>query len=285
MIKIIALDLDGTLLNEEKNISEETLKELRRVQKLGVKIVINTGRNYSGAVASIGRYNLGCDYLVSSGAEYRDADGKLIKSIEMNRAEFAEIYSIISEYGLAARFCTAENDYIVGSSDNVADILKKEVEMFFTKDFDTFSKSELFKTYLEHTIPVESIDKLIDMKIPIYKIFTSDNNIEALDNINHRIAKFTDVVSASSYRTNIELTHIDAQKGIALEHYAKENNCTNDEVMAFGDSMNDYSMLSMDFGYTVAMENAEETIKTVSKYTTLSNENDGVAFMLKKYIK
>lgn len=52
MVKIVALDLDGTLLDGQKNITEVTLRELERIKKMGVKVVIDTGRNYSGAVAS-----------------------------------------------------------------------------------------------------------------------------------------------------------------------------------------------------------------------------------------
>ena len=62
-----------------------------------------------------------------------------------------------------------------------------------------------------------------------------------------------------------------------------------DEVMVFGDSMNDYSMMEMNFGATVAMANADEEIKRIAKYETKSNEEDGVAYaileMLKMYDK
>lgn len=57
------------------------------------------------------------------------------------------------------------------------------------------------------------------------------------------------------------------------------------EVMVFGDSLNDYSMLSMDFGATVAMENADSKLKRVAKYTTKSNVNDGVAYAIEKLLE
>ena len=55
--------------------------------------------------------------------------------------------------------------------------------------------------------------------------------------------------------------------------------------MVFGDSLNDYSMLSMDFGATVAMENADEEVKRVSKYVTKSNEDLGVAYTIHELLK
>ena len=58
-----------------------------------------------------------------------------------------------------------------------------------------------------------------------------------------------------------------------------------DEIMVFGDSLNDYSMLSMDFGATIAMENADAEVKKVCKYITKSNEEDGVAYAIEELLK
>ena len=65
----------------------------------------------------------------------------------------------------------------------------------------------------------------------------------------------------------------------------KAKRVTKEEVMVFGDSLNDYSMLSMDFGATVAMENADEEVKRVSKYVTKSNEDLGVAYTIHELLK
>ncbi|HEX3022690.1 MAG TPA: HAD hydrolase family protein, partial [Lachnospiraceae bacterium] len=78
--------------------------------------------------------------------------------------------------------------------------------------------------------------------------------------------------------------NIEAQKGIALKEYIESLGYRMDEVMVLGDSMNDYSMLSMDFGATVAMENAMDRIKEVSKYITKTNDEDGVAYAIQKVL-
>ena len=85
---------------------------------------------------------------------------------------------------------------------------------------------------------------------------------------------------ASSFKTNLEITAVEAQKGPVLKQYIESLGYTMDEVMVLGDSLNDYSMLSMDFGVTVAMENAMPEVKTVSKYITKSNEEFGVAYAI-----
>lgn len=88
---------------------------------------------------------------------------------------------------------------------------------------------------------------------------------------------------SSSSRGNIEITHSDAQKGIALESIAEKLGVDMDEVMAIGDNLNDVSMLSR-VGYPVAMENATDEVKAVANYITESNEQDGVGNAIIKYL-
>ena len=90
---------------------------------------------------------------------------------------------------------------------------------------------------------------------------------------------------ASSFENNLEITDVKAQKGLALKSYIESLGYTMDEVMVFGDSMNDYSMLSMDFGATVAMENGAQRVKDVAKYVTKSNAEDGVAYAIEELLK
>ena len=90
---------------------------------------------------------------------------------------------------------------------------------------------------------------------------------------------------SSSFKNNLEVTDIRAQKGPILKEYIESMGYTMDEVMVLGDSLNDYSMLSMDFGATVAMENADSKLKRVAKYTTKSNVNGGVAYAIEKLLE
>ena len=95
----------------------------------------------------------------------------------------------------------------------------------------------------------------------------------------------TNIAVASSFANNLEITDVNAQKGPVLKAYIESLGYSMDEVMVFGDSMNDYSMLSMDFGATIAMDNADEKLKTVAKYVTKSNVEDGVAYTIDKLLE
>ena len=77
---------------------------------------------------------------------------------------------------------------------------------------------------------------------------------------------------------------MEAQKGPVLKQYIESLGYSMEEVMVLGDSLNDYSMLSMDFGATVAMENAVPEIQKVAKYITKSNEEFGVAHAIRKVL-
>ena len=90
---------------------------------------------------------------------------------------------------------------------------------------------------------------------------------------------------ASSFILNQEVTEVRAQKGPVLKEYIESLGYTMDEVMVLGDSLNDYSMISMDFGATVAMENAVPEIKKAAKYITKSNNEFGVAYAIDQVLE
>ena len=94
-----------------------------------------------------------------------------------------------------------------------------------------------------------------------------------------------DIAVASSIETNLEITDVKAQKGPVLKQYIESLGYKMDEVMVLGDSMNDYSMLSMDFGATVAMENAVPEVKAAAGYVTKSNEDLGAAHAIYKILE
>ena len=99
------------------------------------------------------------------------------------------------------------------------------------------------------------------------------------------LEKNEELAVTSSFINNIEITNIKAQKGPILKKYIESLGYRMDEVMVLGDSMNDYSMMCMDFGATVAMANADQQIKDAAKYTTRSNEEDGVAYAVEEMMK
>ena len=87
---------------------------------------------------------------------------------------------------------------------------------------------------------------------------------------------------ASSHPKNLEVTDIRAQKGVVLKHFIESKGYSMDEVMVLGDSLNDLSMIRMNFGATVAVENAVKEVKEAACYLTKSNDENGVAYAIEK---
>ena len=150
---------------------------------------------------------------------------------------------------------------------------------------DQIEQSELYKRVKASSRRIDSVDELEKQGIIIHKIFLFTGDLEMLDKIKRRLMQNPELAVASSFYNNLEITVKGAEKGPAIQEYIESLGYTKEEVMVFGDSLNDYSMLSMDFGATVAMENADEEVKRVSKYVTKSNEDLGVAYTIHELLK
>ena len=119
----------------------------------------------------------------------------------------------------------------------------------------------------------------------MYKVFLFNGDLDMLDRIRRRLEENPDIAIASSFISNLEITDVKAQKGPVLKKYIESLGYNMDEVMVFGDSLNDLSMLSMDFGATVAMENAVPEVKRAAKYITKSNDENGVAYAIRELLR
>jgi Cof subfamily protein (haloacid dehalogenase superfamily) len=285
MIKVVVTDMDGTLLNEKHEISEASLKAIEKLNSENIRFIISTGRHYKGAMRTLEKYNIKCDYIVASGAEVRDQEGKVLKQIPMKHYNFQEILDKVKNFPVGVRFCSDQHDYMLGTKEEIKESLLLESRYFFnTGTPEEIEASELFQERLAGVKSINSVEDLKKLNVSIYKIFIFAYDESIVHEMDKALSSVEGIVSASSFSSNLELTHINAQKGIALKEYIEKLGYSKEEVMVLGDSMNDYSMLSMDFGATVAMENAMEEIKKVSKYMTKSNEEDGFAYAIEKML-
>ena len=114
------------------------------------------------------------------------------------------------------------------------------------------------------------------------KILAFDSDLGKIDLVGQELAQSPNLAVSSSSRGNLEITHSDAQKGIALSTIAKQLGIDLKDVMALGDNLNDVSMLER-VGYSVAMDNAAPEVKTVAKYVTDSNENSESVKQLRNF--
>ena len=93
MIKVIASDMDGTLLGDDHRIAPETLAAVRRACDAGIRFMVATGRNFPGAMEELKGTELTCDYVVSSGAEVRNPQQEVVKSTPISIELCEEVYN------------------------------------------------------------------------------------------------------------------------------------------------------------------------------------------------
>lgn len=286
MIKVIASDMDGTLLGEDHKIAPETLSAIKEACDAGIRFMICTGRNFPGAMNELEGADLTCDYIVGSGAEVRDPRQQVVRSTAISTRLCREIYETVRKYPISVTFCTDGDDYRIGTEEEVEESLIRQIQAFHLNQCrDEIRDTELYQRMKRNTRVISGIEELEKAGLPVYKLFLFSGDLEMLDKIRRELEKNQEIAVSSSFENNLEITDVKAQKGPVLKEYIESLGYTMDEVMALGDSLNDYSMLSMDFGATVAMENAVPEIRRVVKYTTRSNVEFGVAYAIRELLK
>lgn len=286
MIKVIASDMDGTLLGDDHKPAPETLAAVKKACDAGIRFMIATGRNFPGAMAELKDAELVCDYIVGSGAEVRNPQQEVVVthpiSIELCRA----IYEEIRDYPLSVTFCTDGYDYKIGTPEEIEESLMLQMQLFFSNlPREELAKSETYRRIKKSTRSMSDMDELEAAGVPVYKLFLYSEDKAMLDEMNVQLQRNKDIAVASSFPTNLEITDVKAQKGPVLKEYIESLGYTMDEVMVLGDSLNDLSMISMDFGATVAMANADPEVKSAAKYITKSNTEFGVAYAIEELLK
>lgn len=285
MIKLIASDMDGTLLNDDHMISEENLKAIRKAQEMGRHFTIVTGRDYGAVKSYLEECNLKCECILSNGAEYRDVNGNVIESIHMNKDTVKAIFDILNEENLCIQLMTNKGSYITNKDSDKKAIIDR-FKLFNPK----MSEEEVveFVEEFHKTRGMNYIDdvyEILESDIDILKIVTFDNDADLIARLKEKLKEnTTDVAIASTFSNDIEISHIEAQKGLILAKVIEKMGIDRSEVIVLGDSFNDYSMFA-EFENSYAMENAIQEIKEIAKYITDTNNNDGVAKAIYKSLE
>ena len=283
MIKVIASDMDGTLLGDDHRIAPETLAAVKRACDAGIRFMVATGRNFPGAMEELKGTDLTCDYVVSSGAEVRNPQQEVVKSTPISIDLCEEVYNTAKKYPVSVAFFTDRYDYRIGTKKEIEDGIIQQIRLF-SMDRNTSEEivreSPQYRRIAGNTKGISDIRSLESSGAPVYKIFIFAEDVELLGNLSDELRENPAIAVASSFVFNQEITAVEAQKGPVLKEYIESLGYTMDEVMVLGDSMNDYSMISMDFGATVAMGNAVPEIKEAAKYITKSNNEFGVAYAI-----
>ena len=260
--KMIVVDLDGTLLNKKSHCTEKTIKYLKKLKSMGFIIVIATGRVLYDAMKVTNGAEF-ADYIIGScgGVVYDRNNYKLIDKNCINKEYIRRVFNIFNDDFNNICVCDLFNYSRYNYQGKMGVIFDREI-----KDVDKFLNNN---DDIVNLIIKFNDDKIVDK----YADILHDDGIEL-------------VVMKDSFRDKrwIEVLAKDVSKYNAIKIIMNIENIDNDDVISFGDSMNDIDMVKLS-GVGVAMENAIDEIKNVSKYITISHDDDGVIYFLKKYMK
>ena len=203
MIKVIASDMDGTLLGDNHKVAPETVEAIREAQAAGIRFMIATGRSYNGAMEELKGLDLGCDFIVGSGAEIRNPKGEILKSIGFTYEVCNEVAKVLEEYPISVLYCAGPYEYRVGTPEEVEESIVRQIQLFHLSECrDKIEHSELYKRVKASARQIDSVEELKKQEIKVHKIFLFTGDLEMLDKIKRRLMQNPELAVASSFYNN-----------------------------------------------------------------------------------
>lgn len=266
-VKLIAIDMDGTLLNSQKEIPEENIKAIQDAAAAGIEIVLCTGRPRSGIVPHFEKLGLSEEeYIIMNNgcSTYETTNWTLIQSESLSRSEMEELLQVCEDFpGVVLTFTGEKTYYVVGN----------EVPELVTYDAGTvFTEAK-----------ARSLEEIFEEGQVIFQaMYMADSEpLDALQNaMEDSLSQHYSTVRSQDYI--FEIMPQGATKASGLKYLAEKLGINPEQIMALGDAANDLEMLQF-VGQSVAMGNASDDIKELCKYVTLTNDEAGVAHAIRTW--
>lgn len=262
MYKLIAVDLDGTLLTDNLEVAPETVEAVQQAVKAGTIVTIATGRMLASAKQFAKQLEIDVPIIAYQGATIQDL---YTEEILYERLISPEISKKVIEFAKEnnVHLQVYKNDQLYGPVEN--DILVTYAEK--TK-VSYFVEPDLFK------LAEDGLTKAIFVDEPHVLAPLQEELANLLGETAH--------ITKSTPRF-LEVTHPEANKGHALSHLAQSLGIDPSQTIGIGDNFNDKELITT-AGLGVAMENAVDELKNLADYTTLSNNDQGVKHVIEKFV-
>lgn len=265
-IKLVTVDIDGTLVNNQRQITPGVYQAVQDAKQAGVKIVITTGRPISGVRALLNDLHLNepGDYVITfnGGLVQETATGEDVVKDTLTYEDYLDIELLGRKLGLPLHASTKQGMYTSN----------RQIGKY------TIHEAQLVSSPLFYRTPEEMADK------EIIKIMMVDEPAILDEKIKDIPASFFERYNISkSAPFYLEITPKTASKGQAIRRLADTLGLSLNEIMGIGDEENDRSMLET-VGTAVVMENGNPALKKIATHITKSNEEDGVAHALYTWV-
>lgn len=265
MYKLIAVDMDGTLLREDKTISQATKDAIKKARAKGTKVVLASGRPLEGLVRYLDELNISSkdDYVLSyNGSVVQNVKTKeVIAKKILKGSDLAYLYELSKQLG--SDIHAFSNKGCITPKMNKYSDLEGEINGIpvFKIDYATISADEDIIKVMMVEEPEILAKVIANMPEEVYE-------------------KYTVVQSAPFF---LEFLNKESSKGTAVKELARNLGISQKEVICVGDAGNDLDMIEF-AGLGVAMGNAFDEVKAAADYITKNNEEDGVAHVIEKFV-
>lgn len=266
MYKLVALDMDGTLLNSEKQLTPRVRSAISEAKKQGVKVVLASGRPYEGMLPTIKALELDGieDYALPYNASLilKVACGTIVSSAILTGQDAIDLYQLAQALQVNILAYSTTRGLITPRQNKYTDYEAELNGITFSEfDFNQLDKNEdIIKVMLvdEPEVLSKAIVKLPPTLQTQYSV-------------------------ARSLPCFYEFTNKSSNKGKGMEALVSHLGLTAEQIICVGDADNDLEMIKF-AGLGIAMENAVDEVKFHANYITKSNDQDGVAHVFEKYI-
>ncbi|WP_350343941.1 HAD family hydrolase [Proteinivorax tanatarense] len=264
MIKLVAIDLDGTLLNDSGEIHPKDSEKIQNLISNGIYVVLATGRTFKSAQHIAKQLNLNVPIVTYNGGLVKDAiSQRVIHCSKINLDTAKEILKLAEHQQVYARAY-------------IDDVLWEEKENINAKLYAQ-----------KHRISYQvkgSLSKNLD-KEPYILLFKDKQNPSKIHNLTNKLKELNKVSVTSSTPDSVEVMSKGTSKAHALKIICQKLNIPKAKTLAIGNSLNDYDMLAL-AGQGVAMKNSDQALlERWSKVSQYTNNQAGVSSIIEKFVK
>ena len=270
-IKLIALDLDGTLLTTDKKLTDYSREVLAKAIAQGCEVVVSSGRPISAIPKELLEFP-GTRYVVSANGA-RIVDLKEKKTLYENLIPVETAEKVLDVF---AQYDDVYEIFVDGIGYTQAEGMTK-LEYYFP--------TPAMREYMVTTrIPVEDVKAtLYKYNRPLDKLHGIFHSKDEKKSAAKQLAEIPGLEVTGAFGNNHEVNAAGTNKGYALQVLGELIGIGTEEMMACGDGMNDYEMLRT-VGLAVAMENGHEDVKAIADYVTEPNDENGVAKAIERFV-
>lgn len=268
--RLVALDLDGTLLDSQLQIRSQTIDALQRVREQGVEVMIVTGRHHTAAHAYWHQLDLELPAICCNGTyiyDFRSCRPLVGEPLTMEESH--ELLALVRDYGIHAMVYVDDVMAYETQSQHLCNLLKWSTTL-----------PDHLRPRFE---PVDSFERLIDEAEMRWKFLVAGDDMKALEDFNEAVSRQLQLSCVRSAHNRIDITHAGNNKGSRLAEFIAQRGILPQEVVAFGDQDNDKEMLEL-AGLGVAMGNSHEAVRGHADWVTGTNDSDSIADVLNRFV-